>query len=674
MRVWRGYADDTADIGTDPVVVDNCSLRVRGQLSRRPCLGDKITFTVQSLGALETSSGSWLAGNNAGTLSSYNLGTDAAFTLASGLAATPRGNWTNSGGQLYFTNGTDAIKVIGQGNAVAQDAGIVGPTTAPTAGAEASGSITAGTHLIRFRWKNSVTGYYSNPSDVLTYVAPGSKNLTIGLTTTADPKVDQMVIEMTLVDGTDYYVVDTVADGAVYTIDISDGNLIANQLTDVYAGPDGFGHDVPPINKLIQEHRGRIFLWGGKLLYWSRAGFPEAFDILDWARNVTPGKSDQPTAMASFFNDLYLFSTSRMRRLVYTGDPAAGMIVGIAGELGAYNQRCIVMADGMMYGFCPAGAWVIDGIQPDYLSRPIDETWMAEVDESASEQFHGWYDPVEQAVWFAYVATGDDFSKTAICYEVRNKQWTRRTFRNTIVASITIGDASRSTVAWLAAGEGGKTWKLQSGRIGDGVPLAVSSGIVTCDVGCTDTILQIVESLPTAPDYAGAILYDETNDLQRRIASNTSSAITLSSALPTTPNAGDQFYVGSVACRVKSQWQMAEALNQTMRPARLQVDHLSDGNEVDVRVSTYTNFNGNAIQFTKLSVSDYSPQGVTLINGNTVAVVDTSVVGPTVPVNFQNAKCMAWQVVQQQPRGDFKLLDMSYQFDAKSEISKERTE
>ncbi len=674
MRTWAGYADDTSNIGTNPVIADNVSLRVRGQISRRPCLGDKITLTAQSLGALETTSGSWLAANNAGTLTSYNLGTDVTFTLKSGLASTPRGNWANAGGQLYFTNGTDAIQVISQGSSVALAAGITGPSTAPTAGAESSGSITAGTHLIRFRWKNSVTGYYSNPSDVLTYVAPGAKNLAIGLTTTSDPKVDQMVIEMTLVDGTDYFVVATVTNSNAYTIDISDGNLADSQSTDVYAGPDGFGHDVPPINALIMEHRGRIFLWGGKLLYWSRAGFPEAFNVLDWARDVTPGKADQPTAMMSFFNDLYLFSIHGMRRLVYTGDPAAGMIIGIPGELGAYNQRCLVQADGMLYGFCPSGAWYIDGIQPDYLSRPIDQTWMSEVDATKSEQFHGWYDPIEQAVWFAYVKTGDSYPQTAICYEVRNEQWTRRTFRNTIIASITVGDSSRTTVAWLAAGEGGKTWKLQSYKVGDGLPTAMTNGIVTCASGCTTTVLQIVEALPTSPDLVGAILYDETNDIQRLISANTASTITVSVALASTPAAGFQFYVGSVACRIKSQWQTAEALNQTMRPARLQVDHLSDGDEVDVRVSTYTNFNANAIQFTKQSVADIAPQGVTLTNGNTVAVVDTSVVGPTVPVNFQNAKCMAWQVIQQQPRGNFKLLDMTYQFDARTEISKERAE
>lgn len=674
MRTWRGYSDDTANIGSDPVAMDNVSLRVRGQVSRRPCLGDKISLNAQSLGALETTSGSWLAANNAGTLTSYNLGTNATFTLKSGLSATPRGNWTNSGGQLYFTNGTDAIQVISQGNTVALAAGITGPVAAPTAGAESSGSITAGVHLIRFRWKNSITGYYSNPSDVLTYTAPGSKNLTIGLSTTADPKVDQMVIEMTLVDGETYYVVATVANSASYTIDISDGNLIANQLTDVYAGPDGFGHDVPPINKLIMEHRGRVFLWGGKLLYWSRAGFPEAFNVLDWARDVTPGKADQPTAMMSFFNDLYLFSVHSMRRLVYTGDPAAGMIIGIPGELGAYNQRCLVQADGMLYGFCPSGAWYIDGIQPDYLSRPIDQTWMDEVDDSQSEEFHGWYDPIEQAVWFAYVATGDTKPKTAICYEVRNKQWTRRTFRNTIQASITVGDASRTTVAWLADGDGGKTWKLQSQRKGDGLPVAMTNGIVTCDAGCTTTVLQIVEPLATSPDLAGAILYDETHDTQRLIASNTASAITLSVALAFTPAAGFQFYVGSVRCRARSQWQTGEALNQTMSPGRLQVDHLSDGDEVDVRVSIRTNFNENAIAFTRQSIADTDPLGVTITNGSSIAVVDTSVIGPTVATNFQNAKCFSWEVVQQQPRGDFKLLDMTWQFEAKKEISKERTE
>ncbi len=71
----------------------------------------KITLAAQSLGALETSSGSWLVANNAGTLTSYNLGTDATTTVKSGLSATPRGNWANAAGQLYFANGTDALQV-----------------------------------------------------------------------------------------------------------------------------------------------------------------------------------------------------------------------------------------------------------------------------------------------------------------------------------------------------------------------------------------------------------------------------------------------------------------------------------------------------------------------------------------------------------------------------------
>jgi len=348
MRTWHGYANDTSDIGNDPLSVDNISLRVKGQLSRRPCMGDKISLNAQSLGALETTSGSWLAANNAGTLTSYNLGTDTPFTLKSGLAATPRGNWANAGGQLYFTNGTDAIQVISQGSSVALAAGITGPASAPTAGATAAGVVTAGVHLIRFRWKNSITGYYSNPSPVLTYTAVANKNIPLTLGTTADAKVDQMVIEMTLVDGETYYVVATVTNSSSYTINVSDAVLVTQQLVNVFAGPDGFGHEPPLVAKLMIEHRGRIFLWGSKYLYWSRAGYPEAFNVLDWARDVTPGKADQPTAMASFFNDLYLFSVRGMRRLVYTGDPAAGMIVGIAGELGAYNQRCVVQADGML--------------------------------------------------------------------------------------------------------------------------------------------------------------------------------------------------------------------------------------------------------------------------------------------------------------------------------------
>lgn len=675
MRNWAGYQDDAAAVGDGMRTVNNVSLRVKGQVSRRPCLGSRITLSAQSLGAMETSSGSWLVANNAGTLTSYNMATDAATTVKTGLAATPRGNFANASGQLYFANGTNALQVLKQGSAVALAAGITGPASAPTAGTPAAGSITAGVHLIRFRWKDSTTGYVSNPSPVLTFTAAGSQNCPLTLGTTADTKADQMVIEMTLAAGSTYYAVATVADASSYTISVSDAVLATQQLANVYAGPDGYGCDVPPIAPLLCEHRGRLFVWGASdnLLYWSRAGYPEAFDVLDWARNVTQGKSDRPTALASYFNDLYLMGARSMRRLVYTGDPAAGMLVSIPGELGAYNQRCIAGVDGSLFGFGSAGAWIIDGIQPDHISRPIDETWQAEVDEAQSEEFHVFYDPQERAVWFCYVKTGDDKPQTAICYEQRTRQWTRRSFRNTIQCSLTVGDTSRATRTWLGDGDGGYCWKLEDDRVGDGVPASMTSAIATCDTGSTTTALNIVESLSTAPSLAGCILYDETADIQRLISSNTANTITLATALPSAPAVGYRFYVGSVRCELISDWIMADALNKTMSPVRLNIDHLSDTQQVDVRVSVYANFSASATPFTT-QIDDTSPLGVTLTNNNTVATVDTSVVGPTCPVPFADAKCVRWQLVQQQPRGQFKLLDMQWQFESPRDITKERIE
>jgi len=457
LRDWNGYRDDEASIGDALHVADNVSFRVKRQIMRRPGLGARKTLTAQSMGALETSSDIWIVANNGGTLTGLDLSDDSTFTVKSGLSATPRGNWANAGGQLYFTNGSDAIQVIKSGAAAANAAGIAAPDDAPTAGATGAGSVTAGVHLIRFRWKDSTTGYVSDPSPVLSFTADGSENCPLTLDTTADAKVDQMIIEMTLQAGDDYYVVATVSNASSYTIDVSDTTLATHQLVNVYAGPDGYGHEPPPARPLICEHRGRVFLWGGtdNLLYWSRAGYPEAFNVLDWARNVSQGKADQPAALASFVNDLYIIGSRSMRRLLYTGDPAAGTLLTIPTELGAYNQRCVVMADGAMYGFGSAGAWVVEGIAPQHFSRAIDATWMAEVDEDQSEKFHAFYDPQERAVWFCYVATGDTGPKKAICYELDSRQWTRRTFRNTIQSSITLGQATSTTGAWLGDSDGG---------------------------------------------------------------------------------------------------------------------------------------------------------------------------------------------------------------------------
>ena len=316
---------------------------------------------------------------------------------------------------------------------------------------------------------------------------------------------------------------------------------------------------------------------------------------------------------------------------------------------------------------------MLEGIYPDHISRPIDATWRAEVDEAQSEEFFAFYEPQERAVWFCYVVTGATKVQKAICYELDSQQWTRRTFRNTLQCAISMGLASGSTGAWVGDGDGGYIWLLDDERLGDGLPTSMSTGVVTCTSGCTTTVLNVAETLSTSPTLVGAILYDELNNVERRITANTANTITITPALSGAPAAGREFYIGSIHCELRSDWATAEALNQTMNPIRLQVDHLSDEGAVEVLVATNVDFSATDVAFTRYGIEPL-PRGIDFTTGDDEAVVDTSVVGPSVPVNFKNAKCMRWGMIQRKPTGVLKLLNMRWQFPEVGAVTKPRTE
>src|SRR5687767_11888506 len=74
-------------------------------------------------------------------------------------------------GAVYYTNGENPVKTMNQ--SPAYDAGIDGPAGTLGAPTATAGNTTAGTHLLRYRFRNSKTGFVSNPSDNLSYTVSG---------------------------------------------------------------------------------------------------------------------------------------------------------------------------------------------------------------------------------------------------------------------------------------------------------------------------------------------------------------------------------------------------------------------------------------------------------------------------------------------------------------------
>lgn len=193
-------------------------------------------------------------------------------TIKSGLDTTNRGCFTAVQGQAYFGNNFDPLQVWNGISATTYDAGIVGPVAAPDPPSAAAGTTTNGSHLIRYRYRNSKTGYVSNPSPaILVTVSGGNGALTFtaaaDYVVSADAKVDFIDWEMTEASGQIFWRATSVLNsGTTVTINIADALLRQGFNCDANYGSaataDIFSHEQPPIGTICLAYRGRMFVAG----------------------------------------------------------------------------------------------------------------------------------------------------------------------------------------------------------------------------------------------------------------------------------------------------------------------------------------------------------------------------------------------------------------------------
>lgn len=278
MRQWPGLREDQTNVGGEGLsAATGISYYVEGELRRRPGLTYLADYGFISMcGFRSVLTGSWVTGViDIGLPVAYNLGTSTATNLPA-----PSGSYNIEarpyvaplGPRVYWTNDFERMAVWNAVDSALRDAGIPAPAAAIGSPSTAGGNCTAGIHLIRYRFidsKSPAGGYRSNPSPPLTYtVAAGNEQLTFDIGTSGtdiirstDSKVDTIQVEMTLVDGTTYYVATTCLNTAsTVVVSISDSSLAVQE--DVAATWGGFGHEQPPLGSCIFECRGHAFLCG----------------------------------------------------------------------------------------------------------------------------------------------------------------------------------------------------------------------------------------------------------------------------------------------------------------------------------------------------------------------------------------------------------------------------
>jgi len=199
-------------------------------------------------------------------------------TIASSLNTNSRGCFASVNGLIYWTNNHDPVKRWNGVTTTTEDAGIAGPAAAIGSPTTAAGNTSNGAHRIRYRYKDSRTGYVSNPSPEATVtVSGGNGALTYGIgaaddiVTTTDAKVDTIVVEMTAVNGQTFHQAGTALESASsIVINIADSSLIQQANSDDLYGSseslDVYSHEVPPVGTILVHHRGRLWVMGDEAI------------------------------------------------------------------------------------------------------------------------------------------------------------------------------------------------------------------------------------------------------------------------------------------------------------------------------------------------------------------------------------------------------------------------
>jgi hypothetical protein len=758
MREWQGLREDLSVTAPDGLATaTNLSLRVIGEARRRAGLAGRI----DEAGVLVTEwtdpfgTGYLIFNNGSGTLKSVRISDGTETSLATLLNANLRGCYAKSNGRLYFVNDFNPMQRFERGDTTGGVAGITAPTgSIGTPLNTATGVVTPGTHGMRYRYFDSKSLYMSDPSGQTDITTVSGTSLTFEISASGgtgtvlrstDPKVDQIIIELTDAGSSTFYRAATINQVLTGTsVNLADSEL----RVQVAAARDGdFGHQKPPLCSMLIEHRGRLFGWGtsvyvvtgvavttgdtsaarvtvtgqtfstewaGRLLkigsdtkayrivsvtgvsglvlseaytgtaatytgaqifsatpdmlYWTRAGFPESWNPTSFARRVLQNQSDTPAGFASYNETLYLMGQRTIRALDYTADPATGSLNQTASEMGLFNIRCLIEANGRLYGWGRSGAWSMNGLNPVHLSRPVDaaidstdSTLSHNYDPAKIEQFHGVYDPRERVLLWYYATSSETYPKHAICYDLDRKQWSIRTYKQSMRAScLTTGGTTNPTRA-LVADENGYSWYLTLNAF-DGVPASMSGGVVTVVTGST-TVIQTVETLSVSPTLVGVVATTATGSVERLISANTATGFTVSVAYSSAPVSGTEIYLGQMNFTLKSKWITLDMLDAKKRPSGLAVRLVPGTSGGKLTLNVFLDYSGTAKTYTK-GTGDIDPDGVTITNGSADVVLDND--GGSgdgvlyVPLPGEWHRAIAWEINSTRPKDLLKVLDVEF--------------
>lgn len=448
------------------------------------------------------------------------------------------------------------------------------------------------------------------------------------------------------------------SDTKFYRVAAMSGTGLA-QLSETYTGTAGVATGV------------QFFSATPDMLYWSRAGFPESWNTINFARRVLQNTADAPSGIVSHHDVLYLCGQRTIRMMDYPSDPSSGQLIQIPTEMGLWNQHCIVEANGRIYGWGRSGVWTVNGLIPKHLSKTLDahidgsDTSSDDLfDVSKFEQFHGIYDPRERIIMWFYCTADENFPKHAIVYDVDNQQWSISTWKMGMEAATMVTGGATNPTRALLADEWGYSWYVTP-DVFDGVPAVMSGGALTVSsTGSTTTVIEVSQSLPTGtPDLVGVIAV--YSGQERRITANTANTITLALALSAAPTIGSQVLLGGIDVDIRTKWIVFDGFKNKKRPSYLMLALVPGSFDGVLYVQIFLDYSPTPFVYTKNDV-DTDPKGAYITSGS--ATVEVDLVGFSgegvvfVPLPFNWHRVISARIFSDYPEDLLQVLDYDWIF------------
>lgn len=180
------------------------------------------------------------------------------MSLITGLDTVYPAECVTMQGHAFWGNGLDASREWDGIAAAASNIGYPAGANSPSCVDGAAGNVTAGAHLVRIRYKNRSYGWVGEAGTATSFTAAGAKIMTVSVTTSADARIDCIVVEMTLAGGTVYY---NAGEFPNTTANVS-VNRSDTTLAEYTLEWDATGHFGPPPAAILVEHRGCLVCGG----------------------------------------------------------------------------------------------------------------------------------------------------------------------------------------------------------------------------------------------------------------------------------------------------------------------------------------------------------------------------------------------------------------------------